>query len=42
MVLSEEHVTLDLGVVSSRPMLGVEITYTNKTLKKVSKKIISL
>ena len=31
---SEEHVTLDLKVVSSRPTLGVEITYINKHQKK--------
>ena len=29
---SEEHVTLDLGVVSSRPTLGVEMT--KKYIKK--------
>ena len=27
---SEEHGTLDLGVVSSRPMLGIKIIYINK------------
>ena len=31
---SEEHVTLDLGVISSSPTWGVEITYINKTLKQ--------
>ena len=36
LALSVEHVTLDLGVVSSSPMLGVEITYKlrKKHLKK--------
>ena len=28
---SEEHLTLDLWIVSSSPTLGVEITYINKT-----------
>ena len=34
-VQSVEHVTLDLGVVSSSPMLGVEITFKNRLKKWV-------
>ena len=34
---SEEHATLDLRVMNSSPMLGVEITETNKVLKKWNK-----
>ena len=30
----EEHVILDLGIVSSSPTLGVEITKKTKRLKK--------
>ena len=29
MAQSEEHVTLHLRVMSSNPMLGIEITYVN-------------
>lgn len=32
--LSEEHVILDLGVVSLSPVLGIEITENNKLNKK--------
>ena len=33
LALLEEHETLDLEVMSSSPMLGVEITYMNKHFK---------
>ena len=33
-VTPEEHATLDLGVVSLIPVLGVEITSISETLKK--------
>ena len=31
-----EHVTLDLRILSLRPMLGVEITFQNKLLQRIS------
>ena len=37
MAQSVEQVTLDLGVVSSHPTLGVEITLKKKSLKKKDK-----